>query len=278
MPLPYILFPMTKRLVLISTAIMLALSAAFALMITVPSAQAATYIPLSALHQGDLIRGQSFTAVYYYGADGFRYVFPNDKTYFTWYKNFDSVKWVTDSDLTKIQIGGNVTYKPGARMIKINSDPRVYVISKGGLIRAIGSEEVAKALYGAKWNKQIDDVADGFFTNYKIGGTIDEASMFSPDSEGKDASDIDTDKMLKAATVVSITDTGYSPTAITINAKSAVQFINNGTTKHNASDDAGDWGTGTLNPGENFSKYFKTSESYSFHDTYGTAKGTLTVN
>lgn len=269
---------MTKRLVLISASIMLAVSALFATAIMTPTAQAATYTSISSLKPGDLVRGQSFTAVYYYGTDGFRYVFPNDRTYFTWYKDFATVKWVTDADLTKIQIGGNVTYKPGSKMIKINSDPRVYVVSKGGLIRAIGSEAIAKALYGATWNKQIDDVPDGFFSNYKIGGTIDDASMFSPTAELKETTDINSDKGLVAAMVVDISETGYSPSNVTIKAGRAVRFINNGTTKHNASDDAGDWGTGTLNPGETFSKYFKTANTYAFHDTYGTAKGTLTVN
>ncbi|OGL99084.1 hypothetical protein A2318_01130 [Candidatus Uhrbacteria bacterium RIFOXYB2_FULL_45_11] len=268
---------MTKRLVLISASIMLAFSAAFAAIVATPSAEAASLTSLASLKSGDLIRGESFTAVYYYGLDGFRYVFPNDKTYFTWYSNFNTVKWVSDADLTKIQIGGNATYKPGARMIKINSDPRVYVVAKGGLIRAIGSEAVAKALYGPTWNKQIDDVPDGFFSNYKIGGTIDDASMFSPAAEKSEAVDINFDKGLKAPVVISITDSGYSPATLSVQAGTAVKFVNNGTTKHTASDDAGDWGTGTLNPGESFTKYFKTTASLSFHDVYGSAKATLTI-
>lgn len=261
-----------------STIVLIALSAALSIITAIPSAQAASLTPLANVKAGDLIRGQSFTAVYYYGLDGFRYVFPNDKTYFTWYTNFDSVKWVSDADLTKIQIGGNVTYKPGARMIKINSDPRVYVISKGGLIRAINSEAVAKALYGALWNKMIDDVPDGFFSNYKLGGTIDDASMFSPSSEKAEAGNIDADKALKAAVVVTITDSGYSPSNVTVNVGTPVRFVNSGSNKHTASDDAGDWGTGTLNTGDHFSKKFKESGVFNFHDAYGTAKGTLTIN
>jgi plastocyanin len=268
---------MTKRLVLMSLTVLLAFSAIFGTILLSPSAKAASFVSLSSLKAGDLIRGESYTAVYYYGTDGFRYVFPNDKTYFTWYTNFNAVKWVTDADLTKIQIGGNVTYRPGARMIKINSDPRVYVVAKGGLIRAINSETIAKSLYGATWNKQIDDVPDGFFSNYKLGGTIDDASMFSPTSEKAEASDINTDKALKSAVVVSITDSGYSPSSVSVKAGTAVRFVNNGTTKHTASDDAGDWGTGTLNPGDTFSKYFKTSGSFNFHDAYGSAKASLSI-
>ncbi len=268
---------MTKRLVLISASVMLAASALFAAVIMTPSAQAATYTSIASLKSGDLIRGQSFTAVYYYGADGFRYVFPNDRTYFTWYKDFSTVKWVSDSDLTKIQIAGNVTYRPGAKMIKINSDPRVYVVAQGGLIRAIGSEGVAKALYGATWNKMIDDVPDGFFSNYKIGGTIDDASMFSPSAELADAASIGVDKALKAATVVNISESGYAPSTISVQAGSAVRFVNTGSSKHTASDTAGDWGTGTLNPGESFSKYFKTGAVFQIKDAYGTSTATLVV-
>jgi len=269
---------MTKRLVLISTSTLLAVASMMVMLLgSIESASAATLIKLSDLKGGDLVRGVSYSAVYYYGADGFRYVFPNDKTFFTWYSNFDSVKWVSDADMTKIQIGGNVTYKPGAKMIKINSDPTVYAISAGGYMRAIKSEAVAKALYGSNWNKQIDDIPDGFFSNYKMGGSLDDASMFSVSGEKTSAVSIDTDKSLKAATLVTISDSGYSPASITIKAGTAVKFLNSGAAKHSASDDNGDWGTGTLNAGDRFSRYFKTSGIYQYHDTYGTAKGTIVV-
>ena len=224
------------------------------------------------LQAGDLIRGESFSAVYYYGTDGFRYVFPNDKAYFTWYQNFDTVKWVSDSDLTKIQIGGNVTYKPGVKMIKINSDPRVYVVSAGGVIRPIASEAVATALYGATWNKMIDDVPDGFFPNYSIGGLIDVASMYNPTSEKADATNINVDKGLVAPTVVNISDSGFSSITITINAGTAVKFVNTGSASHGASADNGKWGTGTLKAGENFSKYFNEVGTFTFHDKYDSSK------
>ena len=248
---------MTNRLALTAASVVLAFAAIFGGFMTIGSAHAATLTPMSSLNAGDLVRGESYSAVYYYGMDGFRYVFPNDKTYFTWYKDFNSVKWVSDADLSKIQIGGNVTYKPGSRMIKINSDPRVYVVAGGGTIREVGSEDIAKTLYGVNWNKQIDDVPDGFFSNYKMGGKIDDAGMFAPASEGNDATSINVDKGLKVATVVNLTDSGYTPATLTVSAGTVVRFINSGTTKHTASDDADNWGTGTLNSGDSFSRYFK---------------------
>jgi len=45
----------------------------------------------------------------------------------------------------------------------------VMVISRGGLLREIPSEEVAVRLYGPDWNTMIDDISDAFFVNYHIG-------------------------------------------------------------------------------------------------------------
>lgn len=247
------------------------------MLVAIAPAGAASLIKPEALSAGDLIRGESFSAVYYYGLDGFRYVFPNDKAYFTWYSNFDSVKWLSDSDMSSIQIGGNVTYKPGKKMIKINSDPKVYVVSKGGLIRAIASEAVASALYGSDWNKKIDDVPDGFFPNYTIGSTLDIASTYSLNAEMTDAANIGATKGLKAATIVTITNAGFSPSTVTISAGTVVRFENKDQINHAASADDTKWGTGTLASGKHFSRYFKQAGTYTYHDKYGTSVGTIVV-
>jgi hypothetical protein len=118
-----------------------------------------------------LIKG-SAPAVYYCGADGKRYVFVNDKAYFTWYSYFSNVTTVTDAALALIPIGGNVTYRPGTRMVKIQSDPRVYVVSRGGVLRTIPDEATAHALFGPQWNKMIDDISDSFFVNYTVGAPV----------------------------------------------------------------------------------------------------------
>ena len=152
---------MTKRTLSVFGSAIFVLAIAFGLGAMYTSrVQASTSVS-----SGDLIRGTSFSAVYYMGTDGFRYVFPNDKTYFTWYSDFDDVKFLSDADLAKIQMGGNVTYKPGVKMIKINSDPKTYAVSAGGELRHVGSEALAVSLYGSTWNTKIDDVPDGFFSN-----------------------------------------------------------------------------------------------------------------
>jgi len=126
----------------------------------------------TACASGSLIKSKSLSAVYYCGADGKRYVFVNDKAYFSWYTDFSGVQIVSDATLASITIGGNITYRPGTRMIKIQSDPKTYVVARGGTIRWVQTEAAATRLFGANWNTKIDDVSDAFFVNYTVGTPI----------------------------------------------------------------------------------------------------------
>jgi hypothetical protein len=119
-----------------------------------------------AASMGSLIKGSSFSAVYYYGWDGMRYTFPNLTVYNTWYPDFSGVVTVSDAELTAIQLGANVTMRPGSYWIKVQSDPKVYAVARNGAIHWIESESVATGLAGSDWNKRIVDVADVFFANY----------------------------------------------------------------------------------------------------------------
>jgi len=148
---------------------------------------------------GDLIKG-SLPGVYYYGADGKRYVFPNEKTYTTWYTGFGSVKTVTDAELAAISLGSNnVTYRPGVKMVKITTDPKVYAVAKNGSLRWVKTEALASALYGSAWNTMIEDVPDAFFANYTIGAEIAVAGDFDKAALTAGSPEIGTDKGIGAA-------------------------------------------------------------------------------
>ena len=110
--------------------------------------------------------------------DGQRYVFPNSQIYFSWYKDFSGVLTISEDLLASISIGGNVTYRPG-RMLKIQTDPKVYAVCRGGLLRWVSTENAARTLYGPKWGTMIDDVPDSFFFNYKIGDPITDANALA---------------------------------------------------------------------------------------------------
>jgi hypothetical protein len=122
-------------------------------------------------------------AVYYIGSDAKRHAFPNGRVFATWYANFDDVKPVAAETLGQYALGMNVTYRPGARMVKFTTDPKVYVVARGGELRWVKTEALATAYYGADWNKKIDDIPDAFYSNYAFGSEIGAESEYNPAAE-----------------------------------------------------------------------------------------------
>lgn len=131
--------------------------------------------PSSTCASGTLVKTASSKAVYYCGADGKRYVFPNDKTYYSWYKDFSTVTTISAEALAALPLGGNVTYRPGSRMVKITTDPKVYAVDHNRTLRHVTTAELAASLYGADWAKKIDDLSDAFFIDYRVGEPITRA-------------------------------------------------------------------------------------------------------
>lgn len=224
--------------------------------------------PSTSVAAGSIIRGDSFPSVFYLGADGLRYVFPNEKTYFTWYSGFGNVQNIGDEALGKIQIGNNVTYKPGTRLVKINTDPKTYAVEETGVLRWIETEDIAAALYGGDWNKKVDDIPDAFFANYTIGQPIDNAADYVLSDVLAKTTDIGDDKNIVTPAVISITGTAYSPIAVTIATGTSVKFVNNDTVQHTVTADDLTWGSGTLAPGAEFVHTFSSVGIYPFFDSY----------
>ena len=136
------------------------------------------FVPMqaSAAEYGDLIKGETLSTVYYYGSDGQRYSFPNEKTYFSWNADFDGVVEISDEELADITLAGNIVYRPGSRWIKIESDEKVYAVARDGSIHWIEDEDTAVGLAGDAWNTNIDDVPDVFFVDYTVGDSLTDAS------------------------------------------------------------------------------------------------------
>ena len=114
----------------------------------------------------------SDTAVYYYASNGKRYVFPNEKTYFTWYPDFNNVRIIPIDQMALIPIGGNITYAPASRLVKFQTDPKVYLPTKGGILRWAKTEDIVRTWFGSDWNKSVDDISEAFYVNYKFGEVI----------------------------------------------------------------------------------------------------------
>jgi len=141
--------------------------------------------------EGKIVKRAGETTLYYIGVDGNRYIFPNEKTYKSWFVDFSDVDELSDEELSQYPLTGNIRYRPGVLLIKIQTDPKVYAVSKNGVLRWIKNERLAKRFYGDFWNQLIDDVSAAFFTNYSIGEDIDEDEDFNPDQEVAESETID---------------------------------------------------------------------------------------
>lgn len=137
----------------------------------------------NAYSTGTLVKTPSTKAVYYIASNGKRYVFPNEMTYKTWYPDFSGVQTISDLDMAVITIGGNVTFRPGSKLIKLGFSPLVYAVSKGGVLRGFMNEATATCVYGQGWNSEIYVMGDAFFSNYTIGSQISACDQYGRTSE-----------------------------------------------------------------------------------------------
>lgn len=144
-----------------------------------------------------LIKG-SGDVLYWYAKDGTRLVIPNKQTFDTWYPASGPkpvVKQLRDEDLVKIMISGNVTYRPGTRLIKIATDQKIYAIGHGGVIRWLANDQTAEELFGYSWKETlVDTIADTFFVNYSVGYRIDAKHDYNPERERVASQTIDEDR------------------------------------------------------------------------------------
>ena len=126
----------------------------------------------AAAASGDLIKVDGLSSVYYLGANGKRYVFPNEATYFSWYKDFSGVITIPASEMEGYPLAANVLVRPGTKLVKSPSINTVYAVSPNGVLQSIVSEANAISLWGANWAKMVVDVPDSFFVNYSVGAPL----------------------------------------------------------------------------------------------------------
>lgn len=143
----------------------------YAVLVLAASALLAPLAPAAAAPApGSLIKGSSSSV--YYVWEGKRWVFPNEAVYFSWYRDFGSVATVADTDLSALPLGGNITFRPGSKLVKLQSEPKTYAVAPGGVLRWVTSEEAAAALYGPAWAGEVRDLSDAFFLDYRVGEPV----------------------------------------------------------------------------------------------------------
>lgn len=136
---------------------------------TVPGVGAGDLIKLKDDHNPLTI---SDKVVYYLDADWKRHPFPNQRVFNSWYHDFLQLKEITPEEMAEFRMGAPIRYRAGTRLVKIASVNMVYAVEPGGMLRAIESEQIARDLFGADWNKRIDDVDESFFASYIMGAPL----------------------------------------------------------------------------------------------------------
>jgi plastocyanin len=245
-----------------------------------PMAAGAAVVDTQSISPGDLIKGEAQSSVYYFAPDGKRYVFPNEKTYFTWYTDFSTVKTISDKRLSTLPLGrSNVTYRPGVKMIKITTDPRTYAVDRGGILRHVTSQQLAETLYGLNWKNKIDDVADAFFSNYRIGTEITNAQEYVPADVQTLTATIMQDKSFDdtiATVSVGSVDAGFVPLTMTVKAGTTVTWVNRDIVEHQVKGTGFD--SGMLAADGTYSFKFTTVGSVEYTDPlHSSMKATINV-
>lgn len=111
--------------------------------------------------------------IYYLGDDGRRHPFADERVFASWSANQIQVRSLPEDQLASIPLGGTVIYKPGTRLIKFESIPKVYDMDDNGWLHWIKTPELAAAQYGADWQSRLDVVSDAYYINY----------IFAPEAE-----------------------------------------------------------------------------------------------
>ena len=157
-------------------------SIAAAPLISVPAAPATTTTPeiiatnprpaaglLVKLKPETGIPAEVSSTVYVIGNDGKRHAFPNDAAFHSWFRDFSTVTEIDSALMSSYALGKNITVRPGTYLVKITTDPKVYAVETGGILRWVPSEAIALSTFGSKWKERVIDIPDVFFGNYKIG-------------------------------------------------------------------------------------------------------------
>lgn len=99
------------------------------------------------LQPGDLIKTATNPAIYYYGADLKRHLYPNESTFWTW--NIGSwkdqkIKTLSQADFNTLNSGTNITARPGENFIKFDNGVNLYAVMPAGYLCAVNQSFAQK--------------------------------------------------------------------------------------------------------------------------------------
>jgi len=118
------------------------------------------------------------STVYYVGLDAKRHPFPSEAIFKTWFPDFSGVKSISPALLASVALGKPMLSRPGTHWVKIQSDPKTYLVEPSGYtLRWIKDEATALLLGGSDWNKNIIDIEPTYFTKFTVGADLSSADL-----------------------------------------------------------------------------------------------------
>ena len=145
------------------------------------------------IRPGDVITSEGLPNSYYVGLDNKRYVFTTAEAYNTWYPKASPVKLLERKKLESVPLGGNATYRPGMRVITLDTDTSYYVVAHGGVLRKV-SESLLRTYYGSAWRERLDNLPEYYRADYRLGEPVYRVHDYSPVEEYRRSPTMSTDK------------------------------------------------------------------------------------
>jgi hypothetical protein len=138
-------------------------------------------IAIEDLQDGDVVQDplESGDTLMHVMFDGARYTVPIGINFTSWYgedacPSCAGVMEIESPMNASIPLGGNVTLKPGSKILTIASDTNMWVVDSCATARAV-TPGVAQDIYGTDWADRLVIMPDVFFVDYLIGEPVDSA-------------------------------------------------------------------------------------------------------
>lgn len=132
-------------------------------------------VTVNVFKSGDLIKLANNSAVYLIKDDGQKHLFVNSPTFWSYYSGgwnslklndqFVYIKELSQATFDSIPVGKNVTIKPGAKLVKFQNSPRVYIVFGSAKLKQV-SDQIALNLYGYNWGSRVTTIQNGFESDY----------------------------------------------------------------------------------------------------------------
>ena len=151
---------------------------------------------LAEIESGTLLKGTG-SEVFYFGYDQKLHPIYNADIYYSWFKSFDEVDYVSEAKIDQMQIGTPLCPRSGTWLLKFKGLSDVYAVEPGCVLTHLRSPAEASIYYGPNWGSRIielDLIMRSYFTiNFPNSTKLSEDDCEFCVDEYDDESDDDDD-------------------------------------------------------------------------------------